>query len=97
MSTRSSFGGEYSRTGEVVDDRGRAAMPDEAPTVLTAAWSGEPVRHAGAHYRVDDIAFDRDAAERLALARHERPACRRRSVTNRQSGRRAPSVTTSGP
>jgi alkanesulfonate monooxygenase SsuD/methylene tetrahydromethanopterin reductase-like flavin-dependent oxidoreductase (luciferase family) len=51
------FGGEYSRTGEAADDRIRAAMLDEALTVLTAAWSGEPVRHTGTHYRVDDIAF----------------------------------------
>ncbi len=51
------FGGEYSRTGEVVDDRIRAAMLDEALTVLNTAWSGEPVNHTGAHYRVDGIAF----------------------------------------
>ncbi|MEV4140072.1 LLM class flavin-dependent oxidoreductase [Dactylosporangium sp. NPDC049742] len=51
------FGGELSRFGEQVDDRLRGQMLDEALDILTAAWSGEPVRHRGAHYVVDDVVF----------------------------------------
>ena len=51
------FGREYSAFGEVDDDRTRAAMLDESLSILRAAWSGEPVRHAGEHYRVDDVTF----------------------------------------
>jgi alkanesulfonate monooxygenase SsuD/methylene tetrahydromethanopterin reductase-like flavin-dependent oxidoreductase (luciferase family) len=49
------YGGELSRTGEQPDDRRRGAMLDEALTILTAAWSGEPVHHSGEHYTVDGI------------------------------------------
>ena len=51
------FGGEYSRTGEPVDDRTRAEVLDESLTVLRAAWTGEPVHHDGRHVHVDDLAF----------------------------------------
>lgn len=51
------FGGEYSRTGEAVDDPVRAAMLDESLAVLHTAWTGNPVRHSGTHYLVDDITF----------------------------------------
>jgi len=51
------FGNEYSITGEEVDDRRRARMLDEALEILTAAWSGEPVRHRGEHYTVDGMRF----------------------------------------
>lgn len=51
------FGGELSATGEEVDDRRRAAMLDESLGILTAAWSGRPVRHRGEHYVVDDVEF----------------------------------------
>ncbi|GIF66298.1 hypothetical protein Ais01nite_43330 [Asanoa ishikariensis] len=51
------FGAEYSATGEGGDEKTRGVMLDEALAVLTAAWSGEPVRHHGAHYTVDDVAF----------------------------------------
>ncbi|HET6742139.1 MAG TPA: LLM class flavin-dependent oxidoreductase [Kribbella sp.] len=49
--------GELSRNGEELDDRRRGRMLDEALTVLTGAWSGEPVHHHGEHYTVDDIQF----------------------------------------
>ena len=39
------FAGEFSKTGEQVDDRARAGMLDEALEILLAAWSGEPVNH----------------------------------------------------
>ena len=51
------FGAEYSATGEPGDEPIRGAMLDEALTILTAAWSGEPVHHHGAHYTVDGVAF----------------------------------------
>jgi len=51
------FAREYSRTGETVDDRARAAALDESLTILDAAWSGEPVVHHGDHYVVDGMTF----------------------------------------
>ncbi|NOL40755.1 LLM class flavin-dependent oxidoreductase [Kribbella sandramycini] len=51
------FAGEYSRTGETVDDRVRAEQLDEMLDILTAGWTGEPVRHEGRHYRIDDVRF----------------------------------------
>jgi alkanesulfonate monooxygenase SsuD/methylene tetrahydromethanopterin reductase-like flavin-dependent oxidoreductase (luciferase family) len=51
------FGGELSATGEQLDDRQRGQMLDEALQILTAAWSGRPVQHRGAHYTVDGIRF----------------------------------------
>lgn len=51
------FAGEYSRTGETVDDRVRAEQLDESLAILQAGWSGEPVVHRGQHYLVDDVRF----------------------------------------
>jgi alkanesulfonate monooxygenase SsuD/methylene tetrahydromethanopterin reductase-like flavin-dependent oxidoreductase (luciferase family) len=51
------FAGEFSRTGEQLDDRVRGQMLDEALEILTAAWSGEPVNHHGKHYLIDDVQF----------------------------------------
>jgi alkanesulfonate monooxygenase SsuD/methylene tetrahydromethanopterin reductase-like flavin-dependent oxidoreductase (luciferase family) len=51
------FAGEFSKTGEQVDDRVRGDMLDEALEILLAAWSGEPVNHRGRHYLVDDVQF----------------------------------------
>jgi alkanesulfonate monooxygenase SsuD/methylene tetrahydromethanopterin reductase-like flavin-dependent oxidoreductase (luciferase family) len=51
------FAGELSGTGEQLDDRQRGQMLDEALQILTAAWSGRPVQHRGAHYTVDGITF----------------------------------------
>jgi alkanesulfonate monooxygenase SsuD/methylene tetrahydromethanopterin reductase-like flavin-dependent oxidoreductase (luciferase family) len=51
------FGRELSKTGEQLDDRRRGQMLDESLAILAAAWSGEPVRHRGEHYLVDDIEF----------------------------------------
>jgi alkanesulfonate monooxygenase SsuD/methylene tetrahydromethanopterin reductase-like flavin-dependent oxidoreductase (luciferase family) len=51
------FASEYSITGEELDDRRRARMLDEALEILHAAWSGELVRHRGAHYTVDAMRF----------------------------------------
>jgi alkanesulfonate monooxygenase SsuD/methylene tetrahydromethanopterin reductase-like flavin-dependent oxidoreductase (luciferase family) len=51
------FAGEYSITGEELDDRKRAGMLDEALGILQAAWTGEPVRHRGEHYTIDAMRF----------------------------------------
>ena len=51
------FGLELSATGEEVDDRRRSRMLDESLTILTAAWSGQPVHHGGEHYTVNDFEF----------------------------------------
>ncbi len=51
------FAGEFSKTGEELDDRVRGEMLDEALEILLAAWSGEPVTHRGRHYLVDDVQF----------------------------------------
>jgi alkanesulfonate monooxygenase SsuD/methylene tetrahydromethanopterin reductase-like flavin-dependent oxidoreductase (luciferase family) len=51
------FGDEFSRTGEELDDRVRAARLDEALEILAAAWSGETVQHHGEHYTIDGIRF----------------------------------------
>ena len=51
------FAGEYSITGEELDDRKRAGMLDEALGILHAAWTGEPVRHRGEHYTIDAMRF----------------------------------------
>ncbi|WP_419706844.1 LLM class flavin-dependent oxidoreductase [Promicromonospora sp. NFX87] len=51
------YGAEFVSTGEAVDARVRAELLDETLDILTAAWSGLPVRHRGKHYVVDDITF----------------------------------------
>jgi alkanesulfonate monooxygenase SsuD/methylene tetrahydromethanopterin reductase-like flavin-dependent oxidoreductase (luciferase family) len=51
------FAGEFSKTGEQLDDRVRGEMLDEALEILKAAWSGEPVNHHGKHYLIDDVQF----------------------------------------
>ena len=51
------YGREYFATGEELDERVRGRMLDESLAVLTAAWSGEEVRHRGEHYTVDGIRF----------------------------------------
>lgn len=51
------FGGEFSRTGDEMDDRVRAELLDESLAVLRAAWSGEPVHRHGTHVHVDGISF----------------------------------------
>ncbi len=61
------FGAEYSATGEGGDEKTRGAMLDEALAILTAAWSGEPVHHHGAHYTVDDVTFLPRPAQRPGI------------------------------
>ncbi|UUW92014.1 LLM class flavin-dependent oxidoreductase [Pimelobacter simplex] len=51
------FGEEFSRFGEEVDDRRRAAMLDDTITILRTAWSGEPVQYDADWCTIDDVTF----------------------------------------
>jgi probable F420-dependent oxidoreductase len=51
------FGQELSKTGEQIDDRLRGEMLDESLSILSAAWSGEPVTHHGEHFTIDAMPF----------------------------------------
>jgi probable F420-dependent oxidoreductase len=46
---------EFSAFGEPDAASDRAAMLDEGLDVVTALWSGQPVRHAGRFYQVDGV------------------------------------------
>jgi hypothetical protein len=48
---------EWEYCGEQPDQRVRGDMLDEHLEVLASLWSGEPVRHRGAHYRLDGPDF----------------------------------------
>lgn len=50
-------GPELPAFGEETDARRRGDMLDEGLAIVRTAWSGAPVRVAGAHYRVDGIRF----------------------------------------
>lgn len=47
----------FAACGEPVDPRTRAAMLDEALTILDGLWSGQPFAFQGAHYRLDEVTF----------------------------------------
>ncbi|OPC78002.1 luciferase [Embleya scabrispora] len=51
------FADELRATGDETDPVRRGRMLDESLEILTAAWSGEPVRHHGRHHTVDDMTF----------------------------------------
>ncbi|MEI8409006.1 MULTISPECIES: LLM class flavin-dependent oxidoreductase [unclassified Kribbella] len=62
------FAGEFSRSGDEVDDRVRAEKLDECLAILTAGWSGETVDHHGKHYLVDSVRFEpRPVAGRIPI------------------------------
>ena len=48
---------EWSAFGEETDRGVRAAMLDEALTVLAGLWGGEPLSFEGRHYRVHETRF----------------------------------------
>jgi alkanesulfonate monooxygenase SsuD/methylene tetrahydromethanopterin reductase-like flavin-dependent oxidoreductase (luciferase family) len=50
-------GREFSAFGEELNDRTRGEMLTEAIEIIDGLWSGEPYRHEGDHYAVDDVAF----------------------------------------
>lgn len=51
------YAGEFSMTGEELDERRRARMLDESLQIVTAAWSGEPVHHRSEHYTIGGMRF----------------------------------------
>lgn len=52
-----SSGPEFRSFGEQADPRIRGDMLDEGLEILRGAWAGTPVRHDGAHYRLDSVTF----------------------------------------
>jgi alkanesulfonate monooxygenase SsuD/methylene tetrahydromethanopterin reductase-like flavin-dependent oxidoreductase (luciferase family) len=52
-----SSGGEFSRFGEELDLKVRAARYDEALTLLLQLLSGAPVDHRGVYFRATDVTF----------------------------------------
>ncbi|MGH9245860.1 MAG: LLM class flavin-dependent oxidoreductase [Acidimicrobiales bacterium] len=50
-------GAEYATFGEPDEPRRHAALLDEGLEVISELWSGEPVRHNGAHFEVSDVRF----------------------------------------
>lgn len=55
---------ELSAFGEELDDGTRGAMLDEALEVVSALWSGDEVRHEGAHYVADRVTFQPTPVQR---------------------------------
>jgi alkanesulfonate monooxygenase SsuD/methylene tetrahydromethanopterin reductase-like flavin-dependent oxidoreductase (luciferase family) len=43
--------------GEVLDNRQRGRILDEALDVLLGLWSGEPFRYTGQHFHVEEVTF----------------------------------------
>jgi alkanesulfonate monooxygenase SsuD/methylene tetrahydromethanopterin reductase-like flavin-dependent oxidoreductase (luciferase family) len=48
---------EFGAFGEEQDDRVRAAMLDEALSVMTGLWSGSPFSFSGDHFKVQNATF----------------------------------------
>jgi alkanesulfonate monooxygenase SsuD/methylene tetrahydromethanopterin reductase-like flavin-dependent oxidoreductase (luciferase family) len=48
---------EFEAFGEPADAKTRAAMLDEGLALLTALWSGEPVKHHGQFYEAETTGF----------------------------------------
>ena len=48
---------EFTAFGQPFEPKQVAAMLDEGLDVIAKLWSGEPVRHHGTHYTVDDVTF----------------------------------------
>jgi len=76
---------EFSATGEQLDARVRGQLLDESLQILAAAWTGEPVRHRGRHYFVDDVSFRPTPVQRpgppvWVAARYGNPAPLRRAA-----------------
>jgi len=95
-------GSEYSITGEELDERRRASMLDESLEILTAAWSGEPVHHRGAHHPVDGMRFlprpiQRPGVPVWVAGHYGKPKPLRRASRTRGSSRSTLSTPTSCP
>jgi alkanesulfonate monooxygenase SsuD/methylene tetrahydromethanopterin reductase-like flavin-dependent oxidoreductase (luciferase family) len=52
-----SVGPEFQDFGEQSDPRVRGDLLDEGLTIVHAAWTGEPVTHAGIHHQLDAVSF----------------------------------------
>lgn len=55
---------ELDAFAEETDPARRASMLDEALDLITALWSGKPVRHHGQHFRVDGVRFEPTPVQR---------------------------------
>ncbi len=49
--------GDYSKFGELPDDKTHGEMLDEGLAVLDGLWSGEPFSYEGKHYQIKDVQF----------------------------------------
>lgn len=49
--------GGFSKVGEPVDKKVRAALLDESLEILTGLWGGEPFSYEGEHYRLEEMTF----------------------------------------
>jgi alkanesulfonate monooxygenase SsuD/methylene tetrahydromethanopterin reductase-like flavin-dependent oxidoreductase (luciferase family) len=47
----------FTHFGEETQPRARAQMLDEALTIITGLWTGEPFSFSGVHYQVKDVTF----------------------------------------
>ena len=47
----------FAQVGEVMDEKQRAGMLDEALDILAGLWSGEPFSYSGEHYQLRDLTF----------------------------------------
>lgn len=47
----------FGSVGDVVDIKQRAAMTDEALTILVGLWSGQPFSFQGEHYQLQEVTF----------------------------------------
>jgi alkanesulfonate monooxygenase SsuD/methylene tetrahydromethanopterin reductase-like flavin-dependent oxidoreductase (luciferase family) len=47
----------FGPVGDVVDIKQRAAMADEALTIMVGLWSGQPFSFQGAHYQLQEVTF----------------------------------------
>jgi alkanesulfonate monooxygenase SsuD/methylene tetrahydromethanopterin reductase-like flavin-dependent oxidoreductase (luciferase family) len=72
---------EFSVFGEQDDPRERAQRLDEGLDLLDRLWAGEPVRHRGAHYTVDNVTLAPLPVQRprvpIWIGGESRPALRR--------------------
>src|SRR5262245_2261037 len=64
---------DYGAFGDSGDPKIRAARLDEGLEVLTALWSGEPVKHHGVYYRVECGAFSRPCRRLAYQCGSQRP------------------------
>ncbi len=72
---------EFTAFGEPDDPRGRAQRLDESLDLLNRLWAGEPVRHRGAHYTVENVILAPLPVQRprvpIWIGGESRPALRR--------------------